>query len=116
MEPAARETWSRRVERWKASGLSAKEFAAKTGINARSLSWWRWRLNAAKAQKGTCSSERAMQIASSPLPPLSFIEMTTAVTRDPLEIVFPSALRIRVPVGFDDATLARVVDLLERRR
>ena len=29
-----RDEWRRRVERWKDSGLTAKEFAAETGINA----------------------------------------------------------------------------------
>ncbi len=44
MDPAVREAWAKRVERWKDSGLSAKEYAAETGLNAHSLSWWRWRL------------------------------------------------------------------------
>ena len=110
-----RETWAKRVERWKESGQSAKEFAGKTRINARTLVWWRWRLAAKKAAKKPQSSERAMQVAS-PLPPLSFIELTAVAAREPLEIVLPSALRVRVPVGFDDSTLARVLDVLERRR
>ncbi len=36
-DPAIREQWAKRVERWKDSGLTAKEFAAETGINAQSL-------------------------------------------------------------------------------
>ena len=34
-----REEWSKRIERWKDTGLSAKDFANETGISARSLSW-----------------------------------------------------------------------------
>jgi DNA-binding CsgD family transcriptional regulator len=36
----ARAEWAKRVERWKDSGLTAKEFAAELGINPRSLVFW----------------------------------------------------------------------------
>ena len=119
MDPAVRETWAKRVERWKDSGLSAKEFAAETGLNAHSLSWWRWRLAGGEptrsSRKRTRSSKRAVEITKAAATPLSFVEMTAAVVRESLEVVLPSALRVRVPVGFDDATLARLLDVLERR-
>jgi len=41
---------------------------------------------------------------------------TAALVPEPLEIVMASACRVRVPVGFDDATLTRLLDVLERRR
>ena len=47
---------------------------------------------------------------------MTFVEMTAAVMPEPLEIVLPSTLRVRVPTGFDDATLGRLLDALERRR
>jgi hypothetical protein len=33
MERASRETWAKRVERWKDRGLTAKEYAAEVGIS-----------------------------------------------------------------------------------
>ncbi len=41
----AREEWAKRVERWRDSGLSCAEFAAELGINARTLTYWKWMLN-----------------------------------------------------------------------
>src|SRR5688572_27597837 len=38
----AREEWAKRVERWCESGLTAAEFAAELGINARTLTYWKW--------------------------------------------------------------------------
>ncbi len=32
--------WARRVRRWKASGLSAKDFAEGEDFRAKTLSWW----------------------------------------------------------------------------
>lgn len=120
MDPAVRETWAKRVERWKDSGLSAKEFAAETGLNARSLSWWRWRLAGGEptksSRKRTRPSKRPAKITKAAPTPLSFVELTAAVVREPLEIVLPTTLRVRVPIGFDDATLVRLLDVLERRR
>src|SRR5260370_41471726 len=43
-EKASPEVWRERVERWKASGLQAKEFAAAENLSPRSLSWWQWQL------------------------------------------------------------------------
>jgi hypothetical protein len=122
-DPAIRDTWAKRVERWKESGLSAKEFAAELGINARSLSWWRWQLSKSDAlgegprrrRRRSCSSAATTSLAKT-LSPMTFVEMTAAVMPEPLEIVLASALRVRVPAGFDDATLRRLLDVLERRR
>jgi hypothetical protein len=44
MAKSTREEWAKRVRRWKQSGLAAREFEAWTGINARTLSYWKWRL------------------------------------------------------------------------
>lgn len=115
---AVRAVWIRHVERWKASGLSAKEFAAQSGINWRSLSWWKWRVGAGfpKKKRKPKASVAGSPEAPKALAPLSFVEVTASVMREPLEVVLPSGLRVRVPAGFDDATLARLLDVLERRR
>jgi hypothetical protein len=44
MRTNAHEIWSKRVSRWKESGLTAKEFAVELGISANSLKHWKWRL------------------------------------------------------------------------
>ena len=38
------EVWEERVEELARSGMSLKEYAAKIGVNANTLSGWRWKL------------------------------------------------------------------------
>src|SRR5207248_3237360 len=38
----SREEWTKRVERWRESGLTCAEFAAELGINPRTLTYWKW--------------------------------------------------------------------------
>jgi hypothetical protein len=45
MEPTSRNTWAKRVRRWKESGLSAKQFAAEIAVSAHSLTSWKRKLN-----------------------------------------------------------------------
>lgn len=118
MERTSRATWSKRVERWKESGLSAEEFAEKAGLRATTLTWWKWRLGADERAK----TPRALAVRSEPakappeLTPMTFIEMTASVRAEPLEIVLRSEVRVRVPASFDERTLSRLLDVLERRR
>ncbi len=116
MVRASRADWAKRVERWKDSGLTAKEFAAETGLNASTLSYWRWRLGAErrtdkpvdKRQVKTSRAKRRPPKARSKAP--TFVEVTAPTpVADPLELVMPGELRVRVPVGFDEATLAAVL-------
>lgn len=116
MAKASREDWAKRVERWKDSGLTAKEFAAETGLNASTLSYWKWRLGAeqrgdrpadARRPKKSRPARRAPKVR--PKTP-TFVEVTAPTpAAEPLELVMPGELRVRVPVGFDEATLAAVL-------
>lgn len=40
----SREEWRRICAASHASGLTVAEFAERAGVNARTLSWWRWHL------------------------------------------------------------------------
>jgi hypothetical protein len=42
--------------------------------------------------------------------------MTSAVPREPLEVVLTTGVRIRVPADFDAAAVARFLELLPRTR
>jgi hypothetical protein len=48
--------------------------------------------------------------------PLTFVEMPAGMEAEPLEVVLPSSVRIRVRPGFDSPTLGRLLDVLESRR
>ena len=116
MERTSRETWAKRVERWQDSGLTAKEYAAEVGVNAHSLSWWKWRLSSGpKARERVLPRARRSTPRPPPTSPLTFVEMTSAVVHESLEVVLPSSIRIRVPSTFDAPTLGRLLDVLEHR-
>jgi len=53
MARSSSEQWAKRVERWKASGLSAKDFAAEAGLKPSTLAYWRWRLSRAERAIGS---------------------------------------------------------------
>lgn len=109
MARASAVEWSRRVRRWRKSGLSAKEYAAKVGLNASTLTYWSWRLNAeerAKVEEATASDHVGALVE---------LEITPVATSAPIEITF-AGMEVRVPSGADEGTLAMVVRVLEATR
>lgn len=125
MARTSRAEWTKRVERWKDSGLTAKEFAAETGINASSLNCWSWKLRAEARQEGqghgVAEEIEEASTACSIASPTAFVELPVATARraaEPapapamLELLLADDVRVRVPAGFDEATLKRVVRAL----
>jgi transposase len=100
---ASRETWASRVERWRASGDTAREFARRAGLKASTLLWW--------------SSQLGRESTSSKLAPVTFVELPrTARAVEAIEIVLETGVQVRVPVGVDAATLRCVLGALQERR
>ena len=99
---ATRAEWAERVERWEASGLSAATFAKRERLVVKRLVWWRWKLRASSSAP-----------TASPLDFLPVRVVSTATTRPstagPIEIVLPNGRVVRVPLGFDEADLERVL-------
>jgi hypothetical protein len=104
MERGARAKWAARVRQWRASGVTAGEFARRAGINPATLRWWSSRLKTAR-----------LEDASVPVSPLTFVEMTGAVRSEPIEVVLASGVRLGIPADFDAAAVGRLLDMLERR-
>jgi hypothetical protein len=104
----ARETraiWAKRVKRWRRSGLGAVEFAEREGLKAKTLWWWSWRL------------EREREAPARP----AFVEVVSTAAAaggsagsNALEVMVGDA-RVAVPVGFDEATLRRLLRVVEGR-
>jgi hypothetical protein len=120
----SREAWAKRVERWRDSGLTAKEFADEAGINARTLSYWKWRLGRdrrtdGERERGPAAGPRRRRAATTRPAPVAFVEVVapasetppgpSAPAAEPFEITWPSGVRVRVPARFDDAALERLV-------
>jgi hypothetical protein len=102
--------WAKRIERYEKSGLSQRAFAIREGLNAGTLSFWRWKL------RGGGREQKEGRIA-----PLRFVELTAKATTPRvsmgmLEIVLRSGQTVRVPGGFDSGELSRVVQMLEEER
>ena len=107
-----REVWAKRVERWKDSGLTAREFAAEVGVNEHTLSSWRRRL-AAEGEPDrpeTAITPTFVEIVGA----AGIVDVAPAAS-EPLEVVLPGGLRIRVPARFHPASLLRLVATLESR-
>ena len=99
--------WVDRIARWESSGLSRDDFAAREGITGKKLVRWRWNLR------------QLQSAAPAPVPQtaLTFVRLETStpsISAMPLEVVLSSGRTVRVPVDFDEATLSRIVTLLER--
>ena len=93
---ATRETWAGRVREWKRSGLTAAAYAEREGLNAGTLTWWSSKLGRATAGA----------------PPVIEVVMA-ARAASALEVVLASGMRVAVPAGFDEATLRRLLTVLE---
>jgi transposase-like protein len=130
MERPSAQQRAKWVERWKDSGLTAKEFAAEAGLKASALYYWCSQLSGA-AGKGSAGrdeipeqsvrprrtrSARPEKRSATPSP--RFVELpVAAVASAPamLELLLGD-VRVRVPSGFDEATLTRVVRALGTSR
>src|SRR5689334_7214220 len=99
--------WARRVERLERSGLSIRMFAAREGLPAGSLSFWKWKL-AQRRRRAAGGSRQGT--------PLRFVELKTPAsapakptTAPAFEVVLGMGRLVRVPGGFDAAELVRFV-------
>ena len=106
-----RAIWEERIARWQQSKLSAEEFAPLEGVRPSSLKWWRWRLGGEARRAAAPAKGRAMKAA--------FIEVSgaapkaTAQTSLRFEVVLRNGRVVRVPSGFGDGELARVLAVAE---
>lgn len=99
MAKTTRSEWVGRVQRWRESGQTAKEFAATEGIKAGTLGWW---------------SSRLRREAK---PALGFVEVSLAdaTAAGRVEVILRNGARIAVSGPFDADVLRRAVAALEAR-
>jgi transposase-like protein len=130
MEQPSGQQRAKWVERWKDSGLTATEFAAEAGLTASALYYWSSQLSAASRRDSGGRDESTERSAQSrrtsfakpekrpATPSPRFVELpVAAVACAPamLELLL-GEVRVRVPSGFDEATLTRVVRALGAAR
>lgn len=111
-ERLSREIWAKRVERWKDSGLTSKEFAAELGINPRTLTFWKWNLtHETKAKAPALVPETS--VATEAEQAVEFVEVKprrpNTPPAEPFELVV-DGLVIRIPSSFEVESLRRLLD------
>lgn len=115
---AQQSEWLERVERWINSGLGRDAFAARESVEPKRLRWWHWNLR-----------RLGVPLAAPPGRPPSVARATSALSvascfvrldaihaaepAPPLEVLLGFGRVVRVPVGFDAATLGRLIGVLE---
>lgn len=110
MSRATRAEWIKRVERWQDSGLTAKEFAAELDVTASALTYWKLKLRRERVAGG------AHHTQSATVPPAKFLQLVSTTTHAdaglPLELVLRGGVIVRVPRGFDEPTLTRILAMV----
>ncbi|HVN36015.1 MAG TPA: hypothetical protein VMU96_12275 [Casimicrobiaceae bacterium] len=96
-------TWSRRVANWRASGLTADEFAAEHGFRAPTLRWWASRLKREEMRQAAALVPLA-RVIRSPAQPVS----RGTVVIDALDL----RARVTVETGVERETLDAVFGAL----
>jgi hypothetical protein len=107
----AERRWRRIVEKWRSSGLPAREFAAQQRINTLTMYRWSSRLGKQAAARGTDAPAATMP----KLLPVEIIDAAGHISQPPpasLEIVLPHGEVIRVPPGADLCHVRQVVAAL----
>lgn len=107
---ASRDEWRKRVERWKDSGLTAKEFAVETGLNAGTLQFWRYKL-----KKGEVAPDPRRTTMPRGPRPSSIVELATSATASEprFEVELKNGRRVRVPSTFDSSALKALLAILD---
>jgi hypothetical protein len=102
--------WAKLVREWKVSGLTAREFSKRKGLNPQTLSWWKWRLGAEVSSRKPAVPKPPKRAALVPVQVVAVDSRVSAET--PVEVVLGEVV-VRVRRGFDAGTLARVLDVVE---
>jgi hypothetical protein len=97
----SREQWEERVAQWRASGLTAREFAARNRLKVHTLRHWAWKLG---RETGDVAS-----LARVP----ALIEVHARAAADDRFEIELDGRRVRVPPSFDPDALRRLLAALE---
>ena len=95
--------WLERVRAWRASGMTAPEFASGEGYAPSTLRYWASQLRHEPAAPPPASALRRVRLAR--------VEVAQASPATPV-VVHVAGARIEVQAGFDRALLRDVVDAL----
>ncbi|MCK6572445.1 hypothetical protein L6V77_15260 [Myxococcota bacterium] len=108
-------TWKRRVAQWKASGLTAAEFAADRGYAPATLKWWSSRLNTGSVrEEAHAPSDRpalTLPLARLVVRREGSSSAGESATETPITLEV-GAVRLAVRRGFDAEVLRQLLAVL----
>ena len=106
--------WAKRVERWRDSGLTAKEFASEINVNAGTLTAWKYKLRreSAPAERATRPGVRKAEDVPGFLRVVPVQSEDARATAAGFEVVIASRTVVRVSNDFDEVALIRLVRAL----
>lgn len=119
---ATRDEWSKRVQRWRDSGLTAGEYAAETGINLGSLRHWSYVLGRDTRRQGAPAPARRLEVSKAQAPKsaapaiaLPLVELTGVPSHgaERFELELRGGQRLHIPASFEAAGLRRLLEVLE---
>jgi transposase-like protein len=111
-DPVKAAFWRRVVARWRRSQLTVRDFCRQEQLSE--PSFYAWRRTLAERADSTPPRERRTTRQSAPFfVPLRVAAEANASTPPPLEIVLGRGRVVRVPPGFDAATLRQTLAVLE---
>ena len=107
---ANRRQWRTRVEAWRGSGQRLMTWAREQGISRDALEYWRRQFTV----EATLS---VRERSNGPLTLIPVSPATPVLSPSPIEILLETrpGLRLSLSPGFDAASLARLLDVLEAR-
>ena len=108
MAETGRARWSVRVEEWKRSGLSARDYAAQAGLNAGTLCYWKWRLSREARQQAAPAAPKGVRSK----PKLVELKPVSLIDDERVEIELSNGHRLRVPARLDAQALTRLVKVV----
>jgi hypothetical protein len=111
-EDAITREWRERLERWEGSELGGSDFAEQEGVSVSTLYRWSRRLELGPVKRrGGGRSRKSVRPRVLPV----IVKPDAAPLLGPaplLEVLLRGGEVVRVPQGFDEGTLARVVRVL----
>ena len=107
-----RATWAQRVQRWRRSGQTAREFAAAIGVKPATLTYWAWRVK--REERDAQPRRRGAGEVGAKHP---FVEVIVdEPPHDGFVLELSDGRRLRIPAGFEAAALTRLLAALEGAR
>ena len=100
--------WRTAMQRWRHSGQNVRSYCLQHGLSEPSFYAWRRTIQERDRQAARSRQQRRARRDAVP----TFVPVTVVAAAPALEVVLDDGRSIRVPAGFDAATLRRLLAVL----